>query len=208
VRDNNLKKIILLTNMSSIKKHWENAIVGIYSSLHVENTLELFTYLKSNTSHITILLDELSVNNIEVTLQGLNKFKNIDVLLFNSVPEVHHASLLIGGIVKGYENSYLNKHNLLMMLENIENGKIWLFTDLTNYIINKYISTGEQKEPTFLKLLTPKEKDIALMIADGLTNKEIVKATKSALSTVKGHISKIFEKADVSDRVSLVLKLK
>jgi len=194
--------------MSSIKLHWENSISDVYDSLHVESTLELFEYLKSNTDAITVLIDELSVHNIELALQGLNKFKNVNVLLFNSMPEVHHASLLIGGIVKGYENSFLNKHNLLMMLENVENGKVWLFTALTNYIINKYIDKNEQKEPSFLKLLTPKEKDIAFMIADGLTNKEIVQATKSALSTVKGHISKIFEKADVSDRVSLVLKLK
>ena len=59
-----------------------------------------------------------------------------------------------------------------------------------------------------MPLLTPKEKEIALMIADGLSNKEIVQKEKIALSTVKGHIQKIFEKAGVSDRVSLALKFK
>ena len=46
------------------------------------------------------------------------------------------------------------------------------------------------------------------MIADGLSNKEIAQRGKIALSTVKGHIHHIFEKAGVSDRISLVLKFR
>jgi len=56
--------------------------------------------------------------------------------------------------------------------------------------------------------LTEKEKDIALMIAEGLSNKEIAQKEKIALSTVKGHVHHIFEKAGVSDRISLALKFK
>ena len=59
-----------------------------------------------------------------------------------------------------------------------------------------------------MSLLTEKEKDITLMIADGLSNKEIAKEEKIALSTVKGHIQHIFEKAHVTDRISLALKFK
>jgi len=46
------------------------------------------------------------------------------------------------------------------------------------------------------------------MIANGLSNKEIALKKKIALSTVKGHIGRIFEKAGVTDRVSLALKFK
>jgi DNA-binding NarL/FixJ family response regulator len=45
------------------------------------------------------------------------------------------------------------------------------------------------------------------MVADGLSNKEIAQREKIAISTVKGHISHIFEKTGVSDRISLALKL-
>ena len=126
-------------------------------------------------------------------------------MLFRSV---HHASTLLSTSIKGYENSYLDKGNLLQMLESVQNGKQWLFADLTNYIISKFIQERAQGEPEFMSILTIKEKEIALMIADGYTNKEIVQAEKLALSTVKGHICKIFEKAGVTDRVSLVLKFR
>ena len=124
------------------------------------------------------------------------------------MPEVHHASTLLGYGIRGYENSYIHKDNLLKMLSSVENGQNWLFTDLTHYIINKYIQSNSENEPDFIKLLTEREKDIALMIADGLSNKEIAQKQKIALSTVKGHIHHIFEKAGVTDRIALALKFK
>ena len=154
------------------------------------------------------MLDEISVKNIHTFLQDLVINKHVKILIFNNLPQVHHASMLIRKNVKGYENSFLNKINLLNMLKTVEEGKKWLFPELTNYIINKFIQDSSSKEPDFISLLTPKEKEITYMIADGFTNKEIVQSKEIALSTVKNHIKKIFQKAEVSDRVSLALKFK
>ena len=203
-----MNKIILFTNMSSIRKHWENALVNRYEPLHMEDFEQLISYFEKYRTPIIVLFDEMSVSNIEKSLSELEGFSFVTILLFNAVPEVHHASTLLGKSIKGYENSYLDKENLIKMLESVENGNSWLFSDLTSYIINKYIQSNLENEPEFMLLLTEKEKDIALMIADGLSNKEIAEQEKIALSTVKGHISHIFEKAGVTDRISLALKFK
>jgi DNA-binding NarL/FixJ family response regulator len=203
-----MKKVILFTNISSINKHWQNALNGTYLSISVENMKDLKNYLDKNQGDFILMLDELSVGDIITTLQELQIYHNIKILVFNSVPEVHHASTLLSKGIKGYENSYIAKDNLLKMLKGIEDGYRWLFTELTHFIINKYIQTVDKNEPDFFHLLTQKEKDIALMISDGLTNKEIARQRRIALSTVKGHIQHIFEKAGVTDRISLALKFK
>lgn len=203
-----MQRIILFTNVNSLQKHWEDALFGSYNRIHISHEMKLLKYLSQNSSSINILLDELSVTNIQKLLDELKVYSHASVLLFHSSPEVHHASTLIQVNIKGYEHSYLNKINLLQMLESVESGKNWLFAELTNYIINKYIQSSSQNEPEFVKKLTLKEKEIALMLADGLSNKEIAEVKKNALSTVKGHIKHIFEKAGVSDRVSLALMFK
>ena len=203
-----MKSLILFTNMSSIQKHWQNALNDKYNTISIDNLKNLIEYLDVNTDPITILLDEMSVSDVQSTLSKLQPYNYATVLLFNAVPDVHHASTLLNTGIRGYENSYINKDNLLRMLLSVENSNSWFFPQLTNYIINKYIQSSSKNEPEFVKLLTEKEKNIALMIADGLSNKEIIQKEKLALSTVKGHISRIFEKAGVSDRVSLALKFK
>ena len=154
------------------------------------------------------MLDESNVHDIYSFLLKMENYPQTKILVFNSTPQVHHASIIIGKNVKGYENAYLNKINLRNMLKSVNEGKKWLFPDLNNYIINRFITDASSKEPDFIAMLTAKEKDIAYLIADGLTNKEIVKEQNIALSTVKNHIKKIFEKSGVSDRVSLALKFK
>ena len=200
--------IVLFTTSSSIEKYWQNALLDSYQTIHIDNLQKLNEYLNINTIPMTIMLDELSISNIRTTLKNLDLFPHLNILLFSSAPDIHHASTLIGGNVKGYENSYLNKVNLLKMIDSIKNGKSWLYADLANHIINKHLHKNLYIEASFMKMLTPKEKVIAQMVADGLSNKEIVQAEKITLSTVKGHIQKIFEKTGVSDRVSLALMFK
>lgn len=203
-----MKKIILFTNMSSIQRHWENALKNSYKTIYIEDFNALLDYLKKNNSKIIVMLDEMSVSSIEDALLELKEYPHANILLFNAVPELHHASTLLGSGIRGYENSYLNKENLLKMLTTVEEGNNWLFADLTYYIINKYIQNKKKDEPDFVSLLTEREKNIVYMIADGLSNKEIAQKEKIALSTVKGHIHHIFEKANVTDRISLALKFK
>jgi DNA-binding NarL/FixJ family response regulator len=203
-----MKKIILFTTMSSILKHWENALKDSYDTVSIDNFDQLREYLTKDKNRVIVMLDEMSVLNIEETLVKLKEYPHAIILLFNAVPEVYHASTLLGSGIKGYENSYINKENLLKMLSTVENGNNWLFPDLTYFIINKYIQNKKKDEPDFMSSLTEKEKSIALMVAEGLSNKEIAQREKIALSTVKSHIHNIFEKANVTDRISLVLKFK
>jgi two-component system NarL family response regulator len=203
-----MKKILLFTNMSSIKKHWERALEKSYKTLHVEHFDMLLKCLAKEKSKIIVMFDEMSVSNIDDALSNLKEYPQAIILIFNAVPEVYHASALLGSGIKGYENSYINKENLLKMLSTVEEGNNWLFADLTYFIINKYMQYKKKDKPEFMSMLTEKEKSIAQMIADGLSNKEIAQREKIALSTVKGHIHHIFEKANVTDRISLALKFK
>jgi len=203
-----MKEIILFTTMSSIRVHWQKALEGRYLTTYIDTFANLIHYLQKKNEPTMLMFDEMSVIDISDALQQLKNCNFITILLFNAMPEAHHASTLLKDGIKGYENSYINKNNLLKMLSSIENGHSWFFSDLTNYIINKYIKNIDKNEPDFMHLLTGKEKEIALMIADGFSNKEIAQKEKIALSTVKGHTRHIFEKAGVSDRISLALKFR
>lgn len=204
-----MKKVLLFTNMSSIQKHWERALEKSYETLCFESFNALLEELGNQDERTIVMFDEMSISNIQDALQKLKEeYPHALVLLFHALPEVYHASTLLGSGIKGYENAYSNKENLLQMLQAVEDGNNWLFADLTYFIINKFMQTNKKNEPEFMPRLTEKEKDIALMIAEGLSNKEIAQKEKIALSTVKGHVHHIFEKAGVSDRISLALKFK
>ena len=58
------------------------------------------------------------------------------------------------------------------------------------------------------KLLTPRERAVALLICGGLSNKEVARELELSLSTVKNHAYSIFQKLGVRNRQSLIIHLR
>ena len=203
-----MKKILLFTNNISLQKYWQSILVDNHEVLLFKDEDSLVLFLEKNENKIMLMLDETSVVAIDDILSTLQGYKELKVLVFHNRPKVQHAITLINQGISGYENSYIAKENLLKMFDGVDKGNRWFFSDLTHFIINQYVDVQTKDEPDFLEKLTQKEKEIAIMIADGLTNKEIAIKEMIAISTVKGHISHIFEKVGVSDRVTLALKFR
>lgn len=65
-----------------------------------------------------------------------------------------------------------------------------------------YVSMPENKG------LTEREKEVAFFAADGLSNEEIASRLSLGAETVKSHLKKVFRKLGVSNRVSLLSKLR
>jgi DNA-binding NarL/FixJ family response regulator len=59
-----------------------------------------------------------------------------------------------------------------------------------------------------LQGLTTREREIALAVSDGKSNRQVAEMYAISEATVKTHLTNIFRKLDVSDRVGLVLLLK
>jgi DNA-binding NarL/FixJ family response regulator len=60
-------------------------------------------------------------------------------------------------------------------------------------------------EPANLQTLTPREREVLGLMADGLTNTEIAERLVLSLATVKTHVRSILAKLDARDRVQAVL---
>jgi len=61
---------------------------------------------------------------------------------------------------------------------------------------------------TDLSELTDRELEVAKLVADGNTNAEIAEQMNITVRTVKAHMTSIFTKTNLRDRVALALALK
>jgi len=95
----------------------------------------------------------------------------------------------------------------LRCLRTIVQGQVWINTKEMNYLLEALTSqqsprlvNGNGKVP-----LTTRESEVARLVTEGLTNREI--ATKLGLSehTIKNYIFRVFDKIGVSSRVGLLL---
>ena len=65
---------------------------------------------------------------------------------------------------------------------------------------------GIRKKVDLMEQLTKSEREIAILVMEGLTNKEIASKLFISVHTVKAHLEAIYEKLEVYNRVQAVTK--
>ena len=125
--------------------------------------------------------------------------------------EEEEISLLKAG-VKGCCRRGIDPESLQQVLSVTNSGGVWVTRTLVPRLVSELRRYAQAARPAVpkkpderLRLLTQRERDIVMLIVSGASNKEVGEALNISERTVKGHLSNIFQKLDVSDRLKLVL---
>lgn len=124
-------------------------------------------------------------------------------------PAIATGKMLLLRGVKAYGNSAMLPVHYDKMIETVENGDYWSYPDLTAALVKRRAkpSLGEDAEKLVEDRLSPKEKEVLFLLLEGLSNDAIAEKLGITPRTIKAHISSIFEKLHVNDRLSLALLL-
>jgi len=131
-------------------------------------------------------------------------------IVLERTPEIATGKMLISHKVKAYGNSRMLKNHYLQMIETVSFGKVWTYPELTASLANNSNKELINKDSKILieNRLTAKELEVVYLILEGLTNDAIASKLEITSRTVKAHVSSIFSKLHVNDRVSLILLLR
>lgn len=164
--------------------------------------------ITKGTNYLLIVdYDSVAVEINKVIASG-NELQNM--VLLEKSPELVTGKMLITHGVKAYGNARMLPIHFLQMVATVLDGKVWTYPELTASLAKDTTSSNINDEAITLiqNRLTPKEIEVVYYILDGLTNNAIATKINITIRTVKAHVSSIFSKLHVSDRISLVLLLK
>lgn len=115
------------------------------------------------------------------------------------------AALRLGA--RGYFNHELPFERLHEAIQLILHGEVWVERHVISGLIDE-ISQPPQvsaEHKAALAQLSPKEVEVAKRVSHGATNKMIARDMQITERTVKAHLTTIFHKLDLSDRLSLAI---
>lgn len=108
---------------------------------------------------------------------------------------------------RGYFNDELPLEKLHDALQLILHGEVWVerhvISGLIDELTHKPSISEEQRQA--LKTLSPKEMEVAQSVSHGATNKMIARQMNITERTVKAHLTAIFQKMKLPDRLSLAI---
>ena len=98
---------------------------------------------------------------------------------------------------------------LCKCIQSIHKGQVWANSDQLQYLLQAFIQSRPLRVVDYAgrPLLTKRERDVAFLLADGLSNREIAHKLFLSEHTVGNYLFRIYNKLGVSSRVELVLYL-
>jgi len=88
----------------------------------------------------------------------------------------------------------------------VARGDALLDPSMTRRMIEHFVRvTADPPEPVSLEALTPRERQVLALVAQGLSNQEIARELVLAEQTVKSHVSRVLGKLRLRDRAQAVV---
>ncbi len=103
---------------------------------------------------------------------------------------------------RGYVLKGVPSDGLVHAVRAVSNGEVYITPALATSILHE-MTTGDKADP--IEQLTPRERDILELVAEGRTNREIGEQLFLAEKTVKHYMTNVLQKLHVRSRVEAAL---
>lgn len=163
-------------------------------SLAIADVAVVYVSVGDRLEIISDLIRKVSALRVTVIITGADLDSQANALKLGAV-----------GIVHKQQSPKL----LLEAIRQTYNGDTWLNQVLLNKLLERGKSNGKRTSKPFPQLnsdsLTARELDVIKMIGEGLKNKKIAERLFISEATVRHHLSSIYGKIGVEDRLNLVI---
>lgn len=198
-------KILICTKNEVLQNSWQEAINDEKPQIAL-NENEIWNFISNNDKSL-IFLDIAYTEDIKKLIKDIKENSNARVFILTQKPSFIEGRELLDLKINGYANAYMQEVHFKDAIYAIRNGDIWLYPEFIQSMIKIMTQATPAKEHSKLSELSTREKEVAKLISEGLTNQEIAQCCGITPRTVKAHISAIYSKLEVKDRISLVLLL-
>ena len=162
--------------------------------------------LKQTTEHTNVLLLEIALGGT-VLIESVAAKKTdtkILVLADEYEDEMAFQSLLAGA--RGYILKTAEPNELAKSIVSVDQGELWVPRSLIDVFLRRTntLSRKSASNNGLIQSLSPRKREIVMLVSQGLSNKEI--ATELCISerTVKVHLYHIFKSFGVRKRNELI----
>jgi DNA-binding NarL/FixJ family response regulator len=166
--------------------------------------LQALELIRRRRPHVVIVGLGLSkLNGFEVIARLRNEFPQVKAILASLHPEKQYvAQALLAGAV-GYLAKGTAPSELKLAIEAAMNGGTYLSHDISRRAVKRYVKRASDKEGPLTRL-TPRQREVVQLIAEGNNTKEIAYRLRVSVKTVEAHRQQAMRRLEIHDVVRLV----
>ncbi|MCK5100718.1 MAG: response regulator transcription factor [Desulfobacteraceae bacterium] len=143
------------------------------------------------------------LNGIDATKIILEENRDVKVIALS----IHSTTKFVKEMLKAGVSGYLVKHcayeELAKAIRIVMNGKQYLSSEIVGVVMDDYASNFSSNKNTVFSTLTPREREILQLVAEGLKSDQIASRLFISVKTVSTHRRKIMKKLNLNSIAEL-----
>jgi two-component system response regulator NreC len=145
------------------------------------------------------------MNGIEATRQIKAVYADTAVLVLTMHEDDQYFFEMLQAGASGYLPKRAAPDELVRAIRTVSRGEVFLFPSLATRLVQSYVGGDVAEDSVALVSdLTPREKEVLVLIAEGFTNPEIAEELVISVKTVDRHRENIMRKLNLHSRIDLV----
>jgi DNA-binding NarL/FixJ family response regulator len=158
---------------------------------------------KHNPNLILMDIGMTPMNGLDATARITNEYPDVRVVILSMHANEEYVLKALRAGASGYLLKDTKKEELIEALTAVASGRTYLSKQVSRHVIDDYVRSVEAKSSP-LEQLTPRQRQILQLIAEGKTNKEIAQILKVSIKTVDTHRTLLMQRLDIHDIAGLV----
>jgi DNA-binding NarL/FixJ family response regulator len=141
-----------------------------------------------------------ALNGVDAAREIVKRAPRAKVILLSMYTEEHHVLEALRAGVKGCVSKSQAAEHLLQAIKDVCAGGVYLSPTVSGAVVQAYLAKSELPyEP-----LTPRERQVLQLIAEGKTTKEAASVLDVSVKTAETHRTNLMEKLDIHSTAGLV----
>ena len=143
------------------------------------------------------------LNGIDATRQIVKEHPQVRVIVLSMHTDNKYVLQALRAGAAGYVLKGSTPKELELAIESVAQGAIFLSPTISRRVIEVYLSRTAD-ETDLLEQLTPRQREILQLIAEGNSSKQIAHMLDSSVKTIESHRASLMERLDIHDVAGLV----
>jgi DNA-binding NarL/FixJ family response regulator len=169
-----------------------------------EHGLEAMQQIEKHIIDLVLMDIRMPVmNGLEATKIIKKRWPNIKILILTTFNDDEYAVQALKDGASGFLLKTAEREKLIQAIYSCMKGGMAIHEEVAAKMVPRLL---EKEKPKSANIpLTPRELEIAKLVGEGKTNKEIAAALHLSVGTVKNYITQILQKLELRDRTQLAI---
>ena len=146
-----------------------------------------------------------NLNGLDAARQILAMSPAIRILILT----MHDAEQVVREVLAAGARGFVLKsdaaRDLVAAVDALQHRRTFFTTRVTQMVLNGYLHQEKEGQPSVKAVLTPREREVIQLLAEGKTSKEVAVALKLSVKTEETHRTNLMRKLDLHSVADLTL---